>query len=98
MIPIRDLFETHLSVTDLRRSMAFFGGALGLELAQVFPEKKVAFYWIGHRGTSMLGLWEAGTGPQRMNLHVAFGVEINDLLQASERLREANIIPLDFNG
>ena len=50
MIPIRDLFEAHLTVTDLKRSMSFFGGALGLELAQFFPERKVAFYWIGRRG------------------------------------------------
>ena len=56
MIPIRDLFEAHLSVKDLQRSMSFFGDALGLELAQVFPERKVAFYWIGRRGDSMLGL------------------------------------------
>jgi lactoylglutathione lyase len=39
--------------------MSFFGDALGLELAQVFPERKVAFYWIGRRGDSMIGLWEA---------------------------------------
>ena len=58
MIPIHDLFETHLAVTDLRRSMAFYGNALRLELAQFFPEQKVAFYWIGGRGSSMLGLWE----------------------------------------
>jgi lactoylglutathione lyase len=98
MIPIRGLFEAHLTVTNLPRSMSFFNDALGLKLAQVFPERKVAFYWIGRQGDSMLGLWEAGTGPQRMNLHVAFSVEINDLLQASQRLRKANIIPLDFNG
>jgi lactoylglutathione lyase len=85
-------------VKDLQRSMCFFGDALGLELAQAFPERKVSFYWIGRRGNSMLGLWEAGMGPQRMNLHVAFSVEINDLLHASARLREANIIPLDFAG
>ena len=60
MIPIRGLFEAHLTVTNLQRSMSFFGGALGLELAQVFPDKKVAFYWIGRRGDSMLGLWEGG--------------------------------------
>jgi lactoylglutathione lyase len=98
MIPIRDLFEAHLTVKDLQRSMSFFGDALGLELAQVFPERKVAFYWIGHRGGSMLGLWESGTGPQRMNLHVAFSVDLGNLLQAAERLREANIIPLDSAG
>ena len=96
MIPIRDLFETHLSVSDLQRSMSFFGGALGLELAQAFPERKAAFYWIGHRGASMLGLWEAGAGPQRMNLHLAFSVDLDSLLQAPEQLRAAKITPLDF--
>jgi lactoylglutathione lyase len=97
MIPIRDLFEAHLTVTDLQRSMRFFGDALGLELAQVFSERKVAFYWIGRRGNCMLGLWEAA-GPQRMNLHVAFRVDLDNLLQAAGRLREANITPLDFAG
>jgi len=98
MIPIRDLFEAHLTVANLQRSMSFFGDALGLELAQVFPDRKVAFYWMGRRGESMLGLWETGTGPQRMNLHVAFTVDLNDLLQAAGCLRESNIIPLDFAG
>ncbi len=46
----------------------------------------------------MLGLWEPGTGPQRMNLHVAFTVDLDNLLQAAARLRESNIIPLDFAG
>ena len=36
LIPIRDLFESHLTVTDLQRSMSFFGQILGLELAEVF--------------------------------------------------------------
>ena len=44
----------------------------------------------------MLGLWEAGTGPQRMRLHLAFSVDLDDLLRAPERLRVANITPLDF--
>jgi lactoylglutathione lyase len=96
VIPIRGLFETHLAVTDLPRSMSFFGDALGLELAQAFPERGVAFYWIGRRGDSMLGLWEAGMGPQRLTLHFAFSVALEDLLQAPARLRAANITPLDF--
>jgi lactoylglutathione lyase len=45
MIPIRGLFEGHLTVSDLQRSMAFFGDTLGLELAQVFSERRVAFSW-----------------------------------------------------
>jgi lactoylglutathione lyase len=98
MIAIRGLFEAHLTITNLQRSMSFYGGVLGLELAQVFTERRVVFYWIGSPGDSMLGLWEAGTGPQRMRLHVAFSVGLDHLLKAGEHLREANIIPLDFAG
>jgi lactoylglutathione lyase len=98
MIPIRDLFETHLTVGDLQRSMAFYGEKLGLDLARVFPERKVAFYWLGGAGKSMLGLWEVGSAPQRMSLHVAFTVDVADLLRAPERLKAANIAPLGFQG
>jgi lactoylglutathione lyase len=98
MIPIRDIFESHLTVSDLKRSMAFYGEVLGLKLAQVFLERKVAFYWVGRRGGSMLGLWEVGTTPQRLNLHLAFSVDLPDLLEAPERLRAADITPRDFCG
>jgi len=98
MIPLRNLFEGHLTVTDLKRSMAFFGDTLGLELARVFPERRVAFYWIGGPGQSMLGVWEVGTAPQRLSLHLAFRVDLPDLLSAPERLRAANVTPRDFSG
>jgi len=98
VIPIRSLFESHLTVSDLQRSMAFFGETLGLKLAHVVPDRKVAFYWIGQPGESMLGLWEVGTSPQRMNLHIAFTVELADLLEAPKRLRAAGVIPLGFSG
>ena len=98
MVSVRGLFETHLTVADLQRSMAFFGQTLGLELARVFWERRVAFYWIAGRGNAMLGLWEAGTGPQKMSLHLAFRTDLTDLLQAPARLRAANIVPLDFHG
>ena len=61
MIPIRSLFEAHLTVSNLERSMKFYGETLGLELAQVFEERRVAFYWLGGRGHSMLGIWETGS-------------------------------------
>jgi lactoylglutathione lyase len=98
MIPIRELFESHLTVADLQRSMAFFGNTLGLKLARVFAERKVAFYWIGQPERSMLGLWEVGTTPQRLSLHIAFTVELADLLDAPRQLRSANIVPRDFSG
>ncbi len=98
MIPVRGLFETHLTVADLQRSMSFYGQALGLELAAVFWERRVAFYWIGGRGASMLGIWETGTAPQRLSLHLAFRVDLQDLLAAPARLRAASLVPLDFDG
>lgn len=78
--------------------MKFYGDMLGLELASEFPERKVAFYWMGGRGRSMLGIWEAGGGPQRLILHSVFTVRLEDLLEAPQRLRAANISPLDFSG
>jgi lactoylglutathione lyase len=98
MIPLRDLFETHLTVSDLSRSMAFFGDVLQLELAHVFQERRLAFYWIGEHGKSMLGVWEVGTTPQRLSLHVALTVDLPDLLEASKQLRAASIVPRDFSG
>jgi len=98
MIPVRDLFESHLTVIDLQRSMAFYSQVLGLEVAGVFLERNAAFYWIGGRGCSMLGLWQVGTSPQRLSLHVAFRSSLEDLLSAPSRLRSSGIVPLDFSG
>jgi lactoylglutathione lyase len=98
MVRARDLFESHLTVSDLSRSMAFFGDVLGLELALIVPERRVAFYWIGGRGKAMLGLWEVGTVPQTMNLHLAFRTELDDLLEAPAQLQKAGITPRDFSG
>ena len=98
MIPVCDLFEAHLTVSDLQRSMNFFSRVLGLELAEVFWERRVAFYWMGGHGNSMLGLWETGTSPQRLSLHVAFRSDLRDLLDAPARLRALDVVPLDFEG
>lgn len=97
MVPIQSLFESHLTVTDLQRSMAFYGDLLGLELAQVVEERKVAFYWIGAKGKSMLGLWEVGTSPQKMSLHIAFSVSLEHLLEAPKKLRASDVVPRDFD-
>ena len=64
MIEIRGLFESHLTVSDLDRAVEFYRDRLRLPLARIFPERRVAFFWVGSAGKSMLGLWE-GAGPQR---------------------------------
>ena len=96
MTPILGLFETHLTVADLDRAMSFYGGTLKLQLAHHLPARGVAFYWLGGPGASMLGLWETGSGPQRLSLHTAFTVDLTELLKAPAVLRAAGVTPLDF--
>ena len=98
LIPIADLFEAHLIVSELDRAVAFYRDLLSLPLARVFPDRKVAFFWIGAPGKAMLGLWEAGTMPISVSLHVAFQVALSDLHDAPTRLRKAGIQPRDLAG
>jgi lactoylglutathione lyase len=55
---IRGLFETHLFVQDLDRSVKFYGSVLGLEQCYFEQERGAAFFWIGKPRQSMLGLWQ----------------------------------------
>ncbi|MEP7198316.1 MAG: VOC family protein [Chloroflexota bacterium] len=98
MIPIRGLFETHLTVMHLERAVSFYRDVIGLELAYLLPERQVAFFWIGARGNAMLGLWCVGSAPLSMALHIAFDVALADLLTAPERLNAAGVTPRGFNG
>ena len=98
IIPISTLFETHLHVTNLDRAVRFHRDVLGLPTAGVYPARRVAFLWVGGAGRAMLGLWEVGSGPQRMSLHTAFGVALEDLLAAPDRLRASGITALGFDG
>ena len=81
--PISGLFETHLTVADLDRAIAFYQDIVGLELAHRVPERHAAFMWIGGRGQHMLGLWTIHSAPIFMRLHIAFTVAVPDV-EASE--------------
>jgi len=97
-IPVRRLFETHLTVSDLQRSIDFYRDVIGLKLAFEASERNVAFFWIGDSGHSMLGLWSLGTSPLGLVLHLAFDVALDDLLDAPKRLTRHGIKPLSFFG
>jgi lactoylglutathione lyase len=97
-VPIQSLFEAHLHVSDLQRSLSFYNEILGLPVAAHFPDRRAAFLWVGAPGRAMLGLWDIGTTPQRLELHLAFGVALKDLLNATETLQKSGIQPLDFDG
>lgn len=92
------LFETHLTVASLDVSVPFYRDLIGLELAYRLDDRRVAFFWIGGRGRSMLGLWETGSAPNTMRLHTAFACALPDVIAAPDRLRAAGIVPLGFHG
>ena len=96
--PVRGLFETHLTVRDVSRSVAFYRGVVGLSVALELPERDAAFLWIGERGRSMLGLWGIGSAVNTMTLHIAFDVAVDDVLAAPQRLRTQDVTPLSFFG
>jgi lactoylglutathione lyase len=96
--PIADLFEAHLTVSQLDRAVTFYKDFMGLPLARIFPERRVAFFWIGAPVKAMLGLWEVGTMPLSNSLHVAFQVALPDLHAAPARLQKAGIQPRDLAG
>jgi lactoylglutathione lyase len=97
-VPVRGLFESHLTVSDLGRSVAFYRDVVGLPVALELPERGAAFFWCGASGKTMLGLWSLGSTPMGLNLHVAFDVELEDVLDSPGRLRALGVTPLSFFG
>jgi catechol 2,3-dioxygenase-like lactoylglutathione lyase family enzyme len=108
----RGLFETHLHVADLERSMRFYGEVLGLELGRKETERRAALYWVGKDRRTMLGLWEnppwvmsdsatrdsfAGdVGNVIRAQHLAFEIALEDLQTAIDRIKQHGIEPRDF--
>ena len=80
VIPIKGLFEAHIIVRDLQRSVAFYRDVLGLEVGIEQPERPTTFFWVGGRGKSMLGIFTSGSWPtQMMQHHLSFQVKLEDL-------------------
>jgi lactoylglutathione lyase len=98
IVPIRGLFEAHLTVSDLDRSIKFYRDVLGLPLAQIIPERNVAFFWVPTSDRAMLGLWSIGTSPLQMRLHIAFDVGLEHVLASVSKLRDAGLVPRDSGG
>lgn len=56
---IKGLYETHLFVENLERSIQFYEKILGLQLCYYEEERRAAFFWIGDKPKEyMLDLWE----------------------------------------
>jgi len=98
IVAVERLFEAHLTVRRLDESIAFYRDRLGLELAHREPDDRAAFFWMGTRGHGMLGLWTAGSGPERVTGHVAFATGLAEVVEAPRSLERSGIAALDFAG
>ena len=97
-IAVTGLFEAHLAVADLDRSLQFYRDVIGLALAVEVPERGAAFLWIGGRGEGMLGLWSIGSAPVGLSLHIAFKTSLPNVAAACDQLRARGATPLSFFG
>ncbi len=93
---IKGLFETHLFVENLERSIEFYKNILGLEQCYYEAERKAAFFWIGKPKEAMLGLWEKPK-EEIDKRHFAFRCDAEDILNKSvSYLKEKNLKPYNF--
>ena len=93
IVPISGLYEAHLTVADLDRSIEFYRDVLGLPLAHTVPSRHAAFFWIGAPGAAMLGLWSIHSSPLFMRLHIAFRVTLPQLETSVQALHAAGLTP-----
>jgi lactoylglutathione lyase len=88
---IEGLYETHLEVSDLERSVTFYEG-LGLTLGQ--KHVKGAFFWVTEPGGQMLALWLTGEGRAVQKRSFGFQTAPERILRADEWLQERGIQPI----
>lgn len=79
---IKGLYETHLYVQDLDRSIEFYANTLELEQCYYEAGRRAAFFWIGKPKQFMLGLWEK-TAEEVIRMHFAFQCESDWVLNES---------------
>jgi len=88
---IKGLYETHLYVENLERSIDFYSNILNLEQCDVLDERPVAFFWIGKQKKQMLGLWEKPKNEIDIR-HFAFECDPDWILNNSiDFLKENNL-------
>ncbi|WP_018665522.1 VOC family protein [Heyndrickxia acidiproducens] len=87
---IKGLYEAHLPVSDLQRSIDFYQ-SLGLKFYKKY--EKIAFFWVDE-GKSWIGLWEGEQSelPYHPSIrHIAFYVELEDIKNAKKWLHQRGI-------
>jgi len=93
---IKGLFETHLYVENLERSIDFYKNIPGLEQCYYEEGRRAAFFWIGKPKQAMLGLWEKPK--EKIDIrHFAFECDVDFILNESVNLLKShNLKPYNF--
>ena len=89
---IKGLYETHLFVEDLERSIHFYTHVLGLQQCRYGAERRTAFFWIGKEKQFMLGLWEKPKNEIDIR-HFAFECDPDWVLKESVPFLKSHKIP-----
>ena len=92
---IEGLYETHIKVANLERSIKFYKNVLGLEQSRYQDDRRLAFFWLGDKETAMLGLWEQKDQPVQRQ-HFAFRVSVENMKKAKEYLLNLGLTPRNF--
>ncbi len=93
---IKGLYETHLFVENLERSIEFYSKTIGLKQCRYGAERRTAFFWIGEDKQFMLGLWEKPKEEIDIR-HFAFECEPEWIVKESENyLKSRNIKSWNF--
>lgn len=90
-----NLYETHINVKDLERSMDFYGQTLELELGTLDENRRIAFYFIGGWNKTMLGVWEKPED-QIHPQHLAFETSVEEFEATAEKLRQKGVVTRNF--
>lgn len=93
---IKGLYETHIYVENLERSIDFYKNVLGLEQCHYDENRRISFFWVGKPKEAMLGLWEKPI-EEIDKRHFAFRCEEDFILnKASDFLINEGLNPYNF--
>jgi lactoylglutathione lyase len=97
------LYETHLPVTDTKKSEKFYREIVGLPFAYRDPSRDIVFLWSDQKEKGMIGLWGPNTAygirdGVAQKHHLAFVVGLDDLLAKISKLNENGIETFGFGG
>ncbi|MEK3917376.1 VOC family protein [Paenibacillus sp. FSL H7-0331] len=89
---IRGIYETHLQVSQLERSIQFYE-SLGLVIDSISHRRKIAFFVFNKHTEheTMLGLWQVSVGETVNKRHIAFNVSLDHVRMAKEWLAARGI-------